>query len=300
MAECIVLPVVTFMQPVALAEPAAEGEQVAACFTLEDAPPEEAAELAEAKGDPAAPTPDPLQMLIEDLSGITGALRETGLPPDDAAVAEAEVMPERTRATLLPAPLEVPSLDTPSTDMAPIEPPLADADVAKVEPLLSDPAAPPVVPAARDEAVAHAPAETAAEPRPAKLAIVPAARQIAEAVVTARDDVVEIALSPEELGRVRMVLSGPDHSPHVVVWAERPEILDQLRRNAAILQEFLGDAGMPDASFEFQGDIPSDSRGGHPMTAASDRPALAAAVPVQSVPVAWTPMAIPARLDIRI
>ena len=301
MAECVVLPIVTSMQPATPVELAAEGEEAPTGFTFEEVLPDDVAELTEAEQTPAeAAMPDPLQMLIEDLSGITASLREASpVPVTETALVEAEVRPEKTQAILLPAPLEVPSTDTPSIDMEPVEPGLADAAVAKVESLSSDGAAAPVLPALSDEALVPMPTHAPVEPRLTKVAIVPAARQIADAVVTARDDLIEIALSPEELGRIRMVLSGPDHSPHVAIWAERPEVLDQLRRNAAVLQEFLGDAGMADASFEFRDDTPSGSRGGHPVTAASDGPVLAAE-PVQSVPIAWTPMAIPGRLDIRI
>ena len=78
-----------------------------------------------------------------------------------------------------------------------------------------------------------------------------AIRQIADAVVRQRDDRIEIALSPEELGRVRMTLSGRDHAPHVVIWAERPEVMDMLRRNATMLIEQFIDVGVEDATLEF-------------------------------------------------
>nr|WP_281390421.1 flagellar hook-length control protein FliK [Paracoccus amoyensis] len=77
-------------------------------------------------------------------------------------------------------------------------------------------------------------------------------RQVADVAITIRDEQVEIALSPEELGRIRMVLSGREHAPHLVVWAERPEVLDQLRRNAATLLQNFGETGLQDATFEFR------------------------------------------------
>lgn len=128
----------------------------------------------------------------------------------------------------------------------------------------------------------------------------PVARQIAEALITARGDVVEIALAPEELGRLRMVVSGPDQAPHVTIWVERPEVLDQLRRNGAFLQECLGDAGMEQASFEFRGDTPPDSRDDRAEPAPESRAGFLASLPAQVVPLAWTPVAVSARLDIRI
>lgn len=78
-------------------------------------------------------------------------------------------------------------------------------------------------------------------------------RQITDAVVTMRDEMVEIRLSPEELGRVRMVLTGQDRAPHLTIWAERPDVLDQMRRDKdALLQQF-NDEGLADATLNFRG-----------------------------------------------
>lgn len=143
-------------------------------------------------------------------------------------------------------------------------------------------------------------ASAAPQPPLHRVPMAAVARQIADAVVTAREDRIEITLAPEELGRIRMVMSGPEHSPHVLIWAERPEVLDQLRRNTAFLQECLGDAGMAEASVDFQDN--GGSRDG-----AGDRRALPDAPAPATEPadivhrsVAWTSLALPARLDIRI
>lgn len=85
-------------------------------------------------------------------------------------------------------------------------------------------------------------------------------RQIAEAIVNIRDDKIEIALAPEELGRVRMIVTGTEKAAHVTVWVERPEVMDLMRRNTAMLAEYFGEAGMEGASFEFrEGGGDSDS-----------------------------------------
>lgn len=322
MAECVVLPVGSAPQPVAAA-PSAEAEGPATEFTVEEAPPEDEPEEAEPDEVSAeALAPDPLQMLIEDLSGITGALREAG--PEGSGSTDAAGAGGRAPAALSPlseTPLGVrikgPSTDPASTgttagaagrsspsellDIAPETPvegaatgaEAADMSLSGTEALLADPAGPLPAPTRGEAAVP-------AEARLTRAAVLPVARQIAEAVVTARDDLVEIALAPEELGKIRMVVTGPDHHPHVTVWVERPEVLDQLRRNAAVLQECLGDAGMPDASFDFQGDTPSDSRRGQAAASTAPASSFEAAEPARSIPVAWTPMAVPARLDIRI
>lgn len=77
-------------------------------------------------------------------------------------------------------------------------------------------------------------------------------RQIADAVVTTRESGVEIALSPEELGRVRLVVTGAERAHHVTVWVERPEVMDLVRRNVGLLAEQFGEAGLENASFEFR------------------------------------------------
>lgn len=295
MTECSVLPVVNTMQAAAAAHPAAEA--AAAGFMAEELLPEDIEDVPGTSEEIAveARLADPLQMLIEDLSGITGALREA-MPrlPIAAAPAGIEAAPNRTAARIaLTETGDMPFPDLAEMDPAPVGPAQADLAAVEVESLLADPAAP--VPATPRDASA-----TPVEARTVRTAAFPVARQIAEAVVTSRDDIIEIALAPEELGRIRMVMSGPEHSPHVMIWAERPEVLEQLRRNAAFLQECFGDAGMADASFEFGGDAQSGSSDDLPAPAPSDRPGFEAAEQMQALPMAWTPMAIPARLDIRI
>lgn len=78
------------------------------------------------------------------------------------------------------------------------------------------------------------------------------ARQIADIVITTRNEMVEITLIPEELGRIRMILTGQERAPHLTVWVERPEVLDQMRRQSNdLLQEFHKE-GMADATLDFR------------------------------------------------
>ncbi|WP_166461868.1 flagellar hook-length control protein FliK [Paracoccus alkanivorans] len=90
------------------------------------------------------------------------------------------------------------------------------------------------------------------EIRAPTLAAAPVLRQITDAVVTMRDEMVEIRLSPEELGRVRMVLTGHDRVPHLTIWAERPEVLEQMRRNADMLLQQFSKEGLSDAVLNFR------------------------------------------------
>lgn len=105
--------------------------------------------------------------------------------------------------------------------------------------------------AARGAAVAMA-GWTPTEGRPAPEAR-PVVSQLAQAIVTSQGDRTEIALSPEELGRLRLVMSGPDRA-HVTIWADRPETLELLRRNADLLSQQLAEAGVQAGSFEFRRD----------------------------------------------
>ncbi|WP_170791274.1 flagellar hook-length control protein FliK [Ruegeria lacuscaerulensis] len=86
------------------------------------------------------------------------------------------------------------------------------------------------------------------------------------AAITARPQsgAVEIALNPEELGRVSMVLNGRDDGLHLTIAAERPETLDLMRRHLAVLEAEFKSLGFGDLSFDLgnsadKGQDPSDS-----------------------------------------
>ncbi|WP_295047406.1 flagellar hook-length control protein FliK [uncultured Paracoccus sp.] len=291
----------TAVQTAVLAEPVIEGEDEAQPdFTIDDAPVDDLlADAVPVDMTALGQAPqDLLQMMIEDLSGITGSLRPAA--PQGTGDAEDAVLPD-TKVALtetgpriaLAATADAGAMPDASAPAMPDLPVQAAPDMPQIDIMSADPTTPHAA-AARDVA-ATGPDQPLP---PSRIPVASVVRQMAEAVVTTREDRIEIALAPEELGRIRMVMSGPEHSPHVVVWAERPEVLDQLRRNATFLQECFGDAGMADASFEFQGDGGAGSGRGQPLPDASGQGFdVIESIPV---PVAWTPMAIPARLDIRI
>ena len=110
-------------------------------------------------------------------------------------------------------------------------------------------------------APSHAPAPHA-DPRPVM-------QQVTSAMVTTRKDATEIALSPEELGRLRVVMSGPDRN-HVTIWAERPETLDLVRRNADMLVQHLQEAGIDTMDMEFRQDHGGPWQDGDAGTARPD------------------------------
>ncbi|MCG7520615.1 flagellar hook-length control protein FliK [Ruegeria sp. Ofav3-42] len=69
---------------------------------------------------------------------------------------------------------------------------------------------------------------------------------------------VEIALNPEELGRVSIVLNGRDDGLHMTIAAERPETLDMMRRHLSVLEEEFKNLGLGNLSFDLG--TPSDSK----------------------------------------
>ena len=108
---------------------------------------------------------------------------------------------------------------------------------------------------------------------------------------------VELSLSPEELGRVRLRLHPSEAGLSVTITADRPETLDLMRRNIDLLaREFL-DIGYEDAQFDF-------TRGGQGTdddnAAASTASALTAAPPDTAQTALAARLVLGDRLDIRL
>lgn len=64
-------------------------------------------------------------------------------------------------------------------------------------------------------------------------------------------DTTEILLDPEELGRVRMTLSGTENAGVVILQIERPETLELMRRNIEQMKAELAEAGWENVDFSF-------------------------------------------------
>ena len=75
-------------------------------------------------------------------------------------------------------------------------------------------------------------------------------RQIGSGVANRESDHIEITLKPEELGTVRLVITGGER-PSVAVYAEHADTLDLLRRHADILARELRDSGLGGAEMSF-------------------------------------------------
>ena len=130
--------------------------------------------------------------------------------------------------------------------------------------------APPAPGAASSTAAPVAAPSLAQGPTAASLA-----PQLAVALSSAPNGTVEITLSPEELGRVRLSLSTTDAALNLTILAERPETAELMRRHAdGLLREFRA-MGYEAVTLAF-GDTGGQSTGGQsdqqePRPVASDR-----------------------------
>ncbi len=89
------------------------------------------------------------------------------------------------------------------------------------------------------------------------------AQQVADVARMMPDRPVELTLSPEELGRLRLTFTVDGGSMAVAVNAERPETLDLLRRHIDALAQELREIGYENVSFDFNqgGDAQGDAQG---------------------------------------
>ncbi|WP_265501585.1 flagellar hook-length control protein FliK [Paracoccus beibuensis] len=223
----------------------------------------------------------------DTLAASDPAPQRASQPQDAALVAPEQIRsaadPRTPDTRQAPAPREaaVPSVQ-------PLDVGLSPSDAAPADPILSDlqslaPHRGSAVGVASTSGPAH-------DPRPVL-------QQVTEALVRTRGDSTEIALSPEELGRIRLVMSGPDRA-HITVWAERPETLDLVRRNADLLAQHLAEAGVDAGSLDFRQDSGRGWQDDGPgrRGADDDEPYLAPAALVRLTPTTLSDR----RLDIRL
>lgn len=97
--------------------------------------------------------------------------------------------------------------------------------------------------------------------------------QLVEAVRVGANGSTDVALNPEELGRVRLSLTGQDGALHVSVTAERPETQDLLRRHIGMLQADFRALGYTDVAFDFGPGRDHAGQSTHPAQGAAPRDA---------------------------
>lgn len=90
---------------------------------------------------------------------------------------------------------------------------------------------------------------------------------------------VELILSPDELGAVRMTLANTDAGTTMAIVADRPETLDLLRRNIDILAQDFRNLGLGDVSFSFSGGTDRSAAGRNFLPQDDAEPPDQAAVP---------------------
>jgi hypothetical protein len=78
-------------------------------------------------------------------------------------------------------------------------------------------------------------------------------RHIAEAAHQINRGTVEVTLTPEDLGQVRLTIKSHDaNGATVILQADRPETLDLMRRHVELLAQDMRDLGYEELSFTFQ------------------------------------------------
>ena len=91
------------------------------------------------------------------------------------------------------------------------------------------------------------------------------ARQLAEISQRMPDRPVEVALNPEELGRVRMSISTHESGITMALLVERPETLDLMRRHIDQLTQEFHALGFGNVRFLFSQNSKSDGSSADPM-----------------------------------
>lgn len=186
----------------------------------------------------------------------SAGLAEAEGPPKDRAVQTAEL--SRQSVTLRPpAPLPA-SAPAGSLTMEALSPAPANAWAAGAE--LTD----ETILAARLDGPPAAPLSRAEAPPPGLPT--PVHDQIARAARSLGEGQVEIKLSPEELGHVRMTLRPREDGVALLLSADRPETLDLMRRHAGDLVRALNAAGYDSVDLTFTG---GETRSGDQRTAAT-------------------------------
>ena len=114
------------------------------------------------------------------------------------------------------------------------------------------------------------------------------------------DGPIDLALAPEELGRLTISLRQEGDFVRVSMMAERPETLDLLRRHAGDLLADLRQSGFSGASFTFgqSGQDPTSRSAG--AAAATDTAAPPPSAPVDYKPVHPSRAQTGAGLDLRL
>lgn len=207
----------------------------------------------------------PSMAVIQSTAGPTDTASGASIRSDAAAMAGTPEDQVRVRQSLPRHPyVAAAALSSQGRDAtAPVEP---SDDPMTTTPRLGDmtDALPDLV---RDDVglIGGATRPEAMQPEPVRPTVAhdiprPVALQLADAVQNRPDsDIIDITLSPEDLGPVRLTLHHGDRGLLVQVQAERPETADLIRRHLPELDRTLRDLGHGSVAFSF-GDQPRQGR----------------------------------------
>ncbi len=198
---------------------------------------------------PTATPPLPAENLVEHAKNASG----TAHPATSSshlqlpATRQQDLQPHMLRtARGAQQTISAPPGSAPVTPLVPVSQPTPANERLAFETSASD----PFMTAPRADATAHSPVGQSNGPARADLPH-HIMRQIAEIAGGLPNRPVDITLSPEELGRVRLSLSLTETGITVSLAAERPETMDLLRRHIDLLGQDFASLGFEDIAFDF-------------------------------------------------
>ncbi|MEX2521107.1 MAG: flagellar hook-length control protein FliK, partial [Paracoccaceae bacterium] len=285
--------------PVNLEEPAAD-------LALTEAPPAVVEEMAPIeRGDKPEAANAPVVSLVARPGQAVGVQPSASRPAAElagAALREPGEMAPPRAAPAAETPHEAAPKIAPQTPPTPPQPiRMQPADV--IAPVVADvsTAFDPLAPGATIRESAAAPGQIAsAMPPPVAEArqMAQIAAQISFAAGRGVDERVEIRLDPPELGRVRLSFTMTDDGVAALVSADRPEIVDLMRRHAEVLHRDLTAAGYRNVTLDFG---PSDHPGDERPQAESGEWGQSTRAEDGAAPAAhWRAYVLRDRLDIRL
>lgn len=218
---------------------------------VHDAPPAPTAPLAPAMAEPARPAPRPAQPApVQALPGHVAL----PMPPARAHPAAMPDRPDPAPDPKVAAPVALATAPAPSTPMTSPRTALPPPEMRAIGLPRRDPAVerdqpPALAPLPGPSAPAPGSAPGLVAPTPPDLRHV--AATVSQGIVSNGPGTTEIQLSPEELGRVRLVIATTDSGTSVTITAERPETAEFLRRHIDQMERACRDLGLADTQISF-------------------------------------------------
>ena len=124
--------------------------------------------------------------------------------------------------------------------------------------------------------------------------------QIVQPLDPGRDGTFEVALEPEELGRVRLSLTTTEHGLSVHVQADRQDTLDLMRRHATALAREFREAGFGTVDLGFSAQSERQGARRDPLPDAAPAPPEPGAAPQRTLQATLRAAPPNGRLDLRI